>query len=126
MRQLGVHEGQRGALPLAICAVELSELTSIFCGKRKLVTQSEAITTARFKRQRERQKPLPALITDGRVVLGATIHPTQNGHTMLVTGRCALARPDGEVDPQSAGFLEVLQQAEATEQSSQSGRGPES
>ena len=107
-RQLGVNEGQCGVLAPVICAAEPSELTCIFCSKRKLVTQAEAINTARFQRQRDWQNPLPGLITDGRVVLGATIHPTQGGHTMLVTGRCALAGPDGEVDPQSAGFLEVL------------------
>lgn len=107
-RQLGANEGQCGALAPVICAVEPSELTCIFCSKRQLVTQAEAITTVRFQRERDWRKPLPALITDGRIVLGATIHPTEGGHTMLVTGRLALARPNGEVDAQSAGFLEVL------------------
>ena len=58
--------------------------------------------------QRDWQQPLGALITDGRVVLGGTIRPELGGHYMDVTGHFALAGPDGEVDPQSAGFNEVL------------------
>lgn len=54
------------------------------------------------------QDPMPALITDGRLVYGATIYPAYNGHSMDITGACALANSSGDVDPFSVGFDEVL------------------
>ena len=58
--------------------------------------------------EREWRNELPALITDGRVVLGSIIQPAFRGHSIRVTGRCALTDRDGDVDTFNNGFLEVL------------------
>ena len=63
-----------------------------------MITESEAISSRRESLDRTWNDPLPALITDGRLVLGACIYPEHGGHTMEVTGRNALAGPDGSVD----------------------------
>ena len=70
--------------------------------------QAEAAFMKKYQVQRDWRQSLCALITDGRVVLGCSIHPEHNGHSMTATGHYTLAGPDGKVDPQSAGFLEVL------------------
>ena len=70
--------------------------------------EAEATSMKKYQVQRDWRQSLCALITDGRVVLGCYIHPEHNGHSMTATGHYTLAGPDGKVDPQSAGFLEVL------------------